>query len=198
MAADLHSVSVGRFQGIVSIIYASVTVPLQSYQLASCSAFGRDPSDCPVWSSDNRNSAENSDLFDRLLLFYGSWNNCWWFVPVLFNEAGYHRLWAHRTYKATLPIRFLLCLAGSGAFEGSIRWWCRDHRAHHRYTDTDRVFDFDFVLTKKDPYSARKGIFYSHIGWMLLKQDPKKIGKADISDLNSSRLVRWQHRNYLM
>ena len=52
--------------------------------------------------------------------------------------AGYHRLWAHSSYSATLPLRIFLALTGGGAVEGSIRWWARDHRAHHRYTDTDK------------------------------------------------------------
>ena len=65
--------------------------------------------------------------------------------------AGYHRLWAHCSYKAGTALRIFLAAAGGGAVEGSIRWWARDHRAHHRYTDTD-----------KDPYSVRKGLLYSH------------------------------------
>jgi stearoyl-CoA desaturase (delta-9 desaturase) len=75
---------------------------------------------------------------------------------------------------------------GGGAVEGSIRWWSRDHRAHHRYTDTD-----------KDPYSVRKGLLYSHFGWMIMKQNPKRIGRTDISDLNDDPIVVWQHRNYI-
>ncbi|XHF98453.1 stearoyl-CoA 9-desaturase [Aspergillus wentii] len=74
---------------------------------------------------------------------------------------------------------------GGGAGEGSIRWWARDHRAHHRYTDTDQ-----------DPYSVKKGLAYSHMGWLVLKQNPKRIGRADIADLNQDALVMWQHRNY--
>ncbi|CAJ0827257.1 5696_t:CDS:2 [Entrophospora sp. SA101] len=95
-------------------------------------------------------------------------------------------LWAHRAYKASRPLEIFLLFGASGAVEGSVRWWCRDHRAHHRYTDTE-----------KDPYSAHKGLLYSHIGWMLLKQNPNTIGKADISDLNSDPLLRFQHRNFL-
>jgi len=101
-------------------------------------------------------------------------------------HPGYHRLWAHTSYSATLPLRIWLALVGGGAVEGSIRWWARDHRAHHRYTDTD-----------KDPYSVRKGLLYSHIGWMVMKQNPKRIGRTDISDLNEDPVVVWQHRNYL-
>ena len=76
---------------------------------------------------------------------------------------------------------------GAGAVQGSIRWWSRDHRAHHRYTDTD-----------KDPYSVRKGLLYSHLGWLILKQDPKRVGRTDISDLNEDAVVVWQHKNISM
>ena len=59
---------------------------------------------------------------------------------------------------------------GAAAVEGSARWWSRDHRAHHKYVDTE-----------KDPYAATKGFFFAHCGWMFSKQDPSKIGRADIS-----------------
>lgn len=100
--------------------------------------------------------------------------------------AGYHRLWAHTSYKATLPLKLYLAAMGAGAVEGSARWWSRGHRAHHRYTDTE-----------KDPYSVRKGLLYSHIGWMVMKQNPKRIGRTDITDLNEDPVVVWQHTHYL-
>jgi stearoyl-CoA desaturase (delta-9 desaturase) len=114
-----------------------------------------------------------------------------WSVVYYFNTgfgitAGYHRLWAHSSYSATLPLKIYLAAVGGGAVEGSIRWWSRDHRAHHRYTDTE-----------KDPYSVRKGLLYSHIGWMVMKQNPKRIGRTDISDLNEDPVVVWQHKHYL-
>jgi stearoyl-CoA desaturase (delta-9 desaturase) len=40
--------------------------------------------------------------------------------------AGYHRLWAHKSYLATRPLELFLALFGGGAIEGSIRWWSRD------------------------------------------------------------------------
>ncbi|KAL2855280.1 hypothetical protein BJX68DRAFT_231852 [Aspergillus pseudodeflectus] len=100
--------------------------------------------------------------------------------------AGYHRYWAHRCYKATLPLSIYLAAAGVSAGQGSIRWWSKGHRSHHRYTDTD-----------KDPYSVKKGFWYSHIGWMVLHQDHKRIGRADVSDLDEDPVVRWQHRHYI-
>ncbi|EIW77198.1 delta 9-fatty acid desaturase protein [Coniophora puteana RWD-64-598 SS2] len=113
------------------------------------------------------------------------WSVVYYFMTGLGITAGYHRLWAHRSYNASKPLQFLLCILGAGAVQGSIRWWARGHRAHHRYTDTDL-----------DPYNAHKGLLWSHIGWMLFKPR-RKPGVADISDLAKNEVVRWQHRHYL-
>ncbi|CDM28178.1 hypothetical protein DTO006G1_2733 [Penicillium roqueforti] len=125
-------------------------------------------------------------FFVPLQLKTAIWAVIYYFFTGLGITAGYHRLWAHCSYSATLPLRIWLALVGGGAVEGSIRWWARDHRAHHRYTDTD-----------KDPYSVRKGLLYSHLGWMVMKQNPKRIGRTDITDLNEDPVVVWQHRNYI-
>lgn len=49
--------------------------------------------------------------------------------------AGAHRLWAHRSYKATLPLRVFLMLCNSIANQGSIWHWSRDHRVHHKHSE---------------------------------------------------------------
>ncbi|KAL1741243.1 hypothetical protein HDZ31DRAFT_67130 [Schizophyllum fasciatum] len=109
----------------------------------------------------------------------------WYFVTGLGITAGYHRLWSHRAYNASLTLQYALALAGAGAAEGSIKWWSRGHRAHHRYTDTEL-----------DPYNAHKGFFYSHIGWMLVKPR-RRPGVADVSDLSKNPVVRFQHTHYV-
>jgi stearoyl-CoA desaturase (delta-9 desaturase) len=130
------------------------------------------------------------------LAFYGAmnvevqwktvlWAFAYYFYTGLGITAGYHRLWAHRSYTATLPLQYVLALGGSGAVEGSIKWWSRGHRAHHRYTDTDL-----------DPYSAHKGLLWSHVGWMIVKPR-RKPGVADVSDLSKNEVVIWQHKWYL-
>jgi len=131
-----------------------------------------------------------------LLSLYGAlttevkWQTALWAVLYYFYTglgitAGYHRLFAHRSYTASLPLQYFLALGGSGAVEGSIKWWSRGHRAHHRYTDTDL-----------DPYSAHKGFWWSHVGWMLVKPR-RKPGVADVSDLSKNEVVKWQHRWYV-
>jgi stearoyl-CoA desaturase (delta-9 desaturase) len=111
----------------------------------------------------------------------------WYFMTGLGITGGYHRLWAHRAYDATWPVRFVLLCWSSGAVEGSALWWCRDHRAHHRYTDTD-----------KDPYSIKNGFFYAHMGWMLLAKEKTLIGKADMSDLEADAMLQNQHKYYAL
>ena len=51
--------------------------------------------------------------------------------------GGLHRLWAHRSYKAHWTLRTFLMLCTSLANQGSIYHWVRDHRTHHKYSETD-------------------------------------------------------------
>ena len=101
--------------------------------------------------------------------------------------AGYHRLWSHRSFSARWPLRLFMAVFGAASVQGSIKWWGHSHRIHHRYTDTNR-----------DPYDARQGLWYSHMGWMLLKPNPKYKARADIQDLNDDWIVRFQHRHYVL
>lgn len=101
--------------------------------------------------------------------------------------AGYHRLFSHRCYDACTGVKLFFAFFGAGAIEGSIKWWSHSHRIHHRYTDTNR-----------DPYDARRGFWFSHMGWMLMKSNPKNKARADISDLIVDKIVAFQHRHYLL
>ncbi|GBP32244.1 hypothetical protein EVAR_27668_1 [Eumeta japonica] len=82
--------------------------------------------------------------------------------------AGAHRLWSHRSYKAKLPLQLILLVLNSLAFQNTATEWVRDHRLHHKYSDTDA-----------DPHNASRGFFYSHVGWLLVRKHPlvKEKGK---------------------
>ncbi|KAJ3178527.1 hypothetical protein HDU85_005134 [Gaertneriomyces sp. JEL0708] len=114
------------------------------------------------------------------------WALTYYFITGFGITAGYHRYWSHRSYDAAKPFQVWMALAGAGAVEGSIKWWSRHHRAHHRWTDTD-----------KDPYAAHRGFLHSHILWMMIKDPSRSNGKADISDLKRDPVVNWQHRNFV-
>jgi stearoyl-CoA desaturase (delta-9 desaturase) len=99
-------------------------------------------------------------------------------------SAGYHRLFSHRAYEAHPALRIFLLFFGAGAFQNSALAWAADHRRHHGRTDTDL-----------DPYNARRGFWYSHIGWVLRKADPE-IVPASVRDLERDPFVRFQSRHY--
>ncbi|KAF7590724.1 hypothetical protein BBP40_002515 [Aspergillus hancockii] len=101
--------------------------------------------------------------------------------------AGYHRLWAHRAYSAHPLLKIALAILGASAGQGSIRTWCRDHRAHHRYVDTDQ-----------DPYSVHKGLLYAHYGWVIIRRKPEQTGPVDIQDLTNDHIVMWQRQCYTL
>ncbi|PIK46508.1 putative acyl-CoA Delta(11) desaturase [Apostichopus japonicus] len=68
----------------------------------------------------------------------------------------------------------------------SIFTWARDHRAHHKFTDTNA-----------DPHNAKRGFFFSHIGWLMVKKHPdviKRGGGIDCSDLLNDPVVYYQHK----
>jgi len=101
--------------------------------------------------------------------------------------AGYHRLWAHRTYDAHWSVRLLYLVFGTMALQNSAFAWCSGHRTHHLHVD-----DVDL-----DPYSARRGFWFSHIGWMLRAYPSGQPDFANIPDLKKDAMLDFQHRYYL-
>jgi stearoyl-CoA desaturase (delta-9 desaturase) len=101
--------------------------------------------------------------------------------------GGYHRLWAHRTYKAHGSLRLVYMIFGGMALQNSILIWATDHRRHHQFVDQNDA----------DPYSAGRGFWFSHIGWMLRDWESGRHDFSNGRDLEQDPLVAWQHRYYL-
>lgn len=102
--------------------------------------------------------------------------------------AGAHRLWSHRSYKAKLPYRAFLAVLNSMAYQNDIIEWSRDHRVHHKFSETDA-----------DPHNAKRGFFFSHVGWLLQRKHPDVIAKGrqlDISDLLNDPVLQFQRKYY--
>lgn len=97
--------------------------------------------------------------------------------------GGYHRYYAHRSYKARRRIQLFYLIFGAAACQNSAIKWASDHRRHHRFVDTDG-----------DPYNIKKGFFWAHIGWVMMK---KGHDFSNARDLERDPLVMWQNRWYL-
>ncbi|MDF2180336.1 fatty acid desaturase [Aliiglaciecola sp. CAU 1673] len=102
--------------------------------------------------------------------------------------AGYHRLWSHKAYDAHPVLKVILAVGGAMALQNSILHWASDHRIHHKHVDDN----------DKDPYSAGRGFWYSHIGWMLREyQSHRYSDYNNCKDLQKDKVVMWQHNHYL-
>ena len=115
-----------------------------------------------------------------------------WFTLVLIaNEmaitCGYHRLFAHRAYEARPALKVAYLLFGAMALQNSVLRWSAGHRTHHRYIDDP----------ERDPYCARLGFWFSHIGWMLRDYPSGEPDLSTVRDLQRDPLVMWQHHHYL-
>jgi len=115
-----------------------------------------------------------------------------WFVVLLYANGlaittGYHRLWSHKTYDAHWSVRLVLMLFGTMALQNSILVWSSNHRSHHTNVDSNEL----------DPYSAGRGLWFSHIGWMLRSYKSSETDFSNVRDLQKDPIVAFQHRWYL-
>lgn len=108
-----------------------------------------------------------------------------YFCSALGITGGSHRLWAHRSYKACLPLRIVLMIFSSISNQGSIFGWARDHRVHHLYSDT-----------AADPHDSNRGFWFSHVGWLLVRENTlvlEAMKKVNVEDLKSDPVVMLQY-----
>ena len=96
--------------------------------------------------------------------------------------VGYHRLFSHKAFKASWPVKLFVLLFGAAAFENSALWWSSEHRKHHKHVDTD-----------DDPYDITKGFFWAHMGWLMFKLKPASP-MDNVQDLKKDALVMWQDK----
>jgi stearoyl-CoA desaturase (delta-9 desaturase) len=77
-------------------------------------------------------------------------------AKMFFITAGYHRYFAHRSYRTSRAFQFVLAFGGTTAAQKGPLWWASHHRHHHRHSDTEQ-----------DVHSPLKGFWHSHVGWIL-------------------------------
>lgn len=100
---------------------------------------------------------------------------------------GFHRLFTHRAFETTRPIRLLLAVLGCMAVQGPILRWVATHRRHHQHSDEH-----------EDPHSPNmhgtgfvglvKGMWHAHMGWMFKPDSPNLF--SYVNDLVKDSAVR--------
>jgi len=108
----------------------------------------------------------------------------WLGLCMLSTTGGYHRLFAHRSYRGSKLLRLFYLLFGAASFQNSALRWASDHRIHHAHTDEN-----------EDPYNIKRGFWWAHVGWLFYRNPPSDLVNA--RDLQADPLVRFQDRFYL-
>jgi stearoyl-CoA desaturase (delta-9 desaturase) len=99
--------------------------------------------------------------------------------------AGFHRLFAHRTYRTGRVFQFIMAFTGTASYQKGPLWWASHHRRHHLNADTER--DLHSPLTHT--------VWQSHVGWFL-GRDSLATDLSLVSNLTKYRELRLLDRYY--
>lgn len=128
--------------------------------------------------------------------FYFSWSALavaialHWLTGSIGICLAYHRLLTHRSFKVPKWLEYVVATIGALAIEGGPIFWVAGHRIHHLHTE-------DIV---HDPYSAKRGFWWSHMQWMLYPRDEHfdyGFYKKYAPDLAKDGYYRWLDRYFL-
>ena len=108
-----------------------------------------------------------------------------WFISGMGITMGYHRLFAHKSFKTNSFVEWILMIFGSLAFENTILKWVSDHRKHHNLSDT-----------KDDPYSIMEGFWHAHVGWIIKNTPEEQSRIKGVKDLESKSAIKFQNKYY--
>jgi len=117
------------------------------------------------------------DLFICFFLYY---------IRMFFITAGYHRYFAHRSYKLNRFMQFVMAFGGTMAAQKGVLWWAAHHRHHHKYSDLPG-----------DIHSPKDGLFWSHVGWIMVR-GYEKTRYDLIPDFAKYPELRFLNRFYLL
>jgi stearoyl-CoA desaturase (delta-9 desaturase) len=98
--------------------------------------------------------------------------------------AGYHRYFAHRSFKTSRAFAFVLAFLAQSSAQRGILWWAGNHRQHHRFSDTD-----------DDVHSpVRHGFWHAHLGWFFTAEH-RHTDLAAVPDLAKYPELVWLDRH---
>ena len=104
---------------------------------------------------------------------------------------GYHRLLTHRSFQVPKWLEYAIAILGTLALQGGVIFWVTGHRLHHAHTEDN----------DKDPYSARRGFWWSHMLWIFYPRPEffkYEIYKKYAPDLDRDPFYRCLNRYHLL
>lgn len=103
---------------------------------------------------------------------------------------GFHRMLTHRSFRPSRPLKVIMAIAGSMAFQGGPIGWVADHRRHHVFSDRpgdphSPYFDDDGRI------SRLRGLAHAHLGWLF---SHSRTPSGNTRDLQADRDIVWIDR----
>ena len=104
---------------------------------------------------------------------------------------GFHRGLTHGSFKMRRPLKLVLVVAGSMAYEGAVIDWVATHRRHHAFTDRpgDPHSPYRYGTSLR---AQVRGLVHAHVGW-LLGNDPTSSERYAPDLLRDPMLCRIQN-----
>ncbi len=99
--------------------------------------------------------------------------------------AGYHRYFAHRSYKTSRVWQAVIAILGSTAMQNGPIWWASVHRRHHK--DSDGPGDLHSPV--------KRGFWYAHAGWVFDLSVPLPRDESNVRDLLRYPELCWIDRH---
>ncbi len=98
--------------------------------------------------------------------------------------AGYHRLFAHRSYTVQKWLEHTIAICGYLAIQRGPIFWVAMHRLHHKHVD----------IPGKDPHTPKEGLLHVHFGWIQVRR--RDVWRPGVyhrwsADLLDDPLYRW-------
>lgn len=102
--------------------------------------------------------------------------------------AGYHRYFAHRSFKTSRAFQLALAIIGTLAIERGPLWWGALHRRHHANADQD-----------DDIHSPTlHGFLWAYIGWMHARLHTTATDYAMMRDFERFPELHWLNEHYIV
>jgi stearoyl-CoA desaturase (delta-9 desaturase) len=109
--------------------------------------------------------------------------------------VGYHRLFTHRSFKTSRPLRAVFAVLGSMAVEGSVVEWVSTHRKHHDFSDEPGDPHSPHADHEPGWRGALRGLGHAHVGWMFRGKDMANPARY-ARDLLADRDLRFIGRTF--
>jgi stearoyl-CoA desaturase (delta-9 desaturase) len=131
-------------------------------------------------------------VWQDILIFFAT------LIPFGFGiTVGFHRLFTHRSFKTSSPMRLLWAVLGSMALEGPVIEWVAYHRRHHRFSDCEGDPHSPHVGHGNGIVGALRGLFHAHVGWVLFSDIPAEEERY-APDLIADPVVRFVDRTFVL